>query len=88
MLLRETLSGSTFWGSKGGQPSTVEGSDSLLTTFLNEFSLFSLFISHKGCVLVNNGGVLRTGDGTSRVIGVESHLSSGDVEIGEMDGVL
>lgn len=73
--------------SRCGEFSLIEGSDSLLTAFLNAFSLLFLPCSHESGVLVDD--VIRGGiRGSTRVVSGESGLGCGDIEVGKEWGVV
>ena len=77
-----------FRRSEGRQSSAVEGLDSLLTAFLDEFSLPLLFVCHEGGVFMDDSSVFGGGSRPLGVIWVEADLGSCDVELGEVDRVL
>ena len=81
MLLGTMLVRGMVEYSRCGEFSLIEGSDSLLTAFLNAFLLLSLPCSHKSGVLVDN--VIHGGfSGSTRVASGESDLGCSDVEVG------
>ena len=63
------------------QFSAIESSDALLTAFFNIFSLSFLFGSHEGHILMYDSSIFGGGGRALSVIGIETSLSSGNVEV-------